>query len=124
MRITSLDNYDPEKVSDYLVHLTYDPKLFALGQRAWAEALQGFLEKSKVTLAGMFAWADELDHPITTCVANLCALKHANYLLEVEAIEKYSEELCKVAKEHNFSWYLAFGEFFGSWYELMFFYRS
>ena len=115
-----VDNYDLEKVGGYAVPLTYDPKVFALGQRSWAESIQGYFEKAKETKAEMFLWAAELNHPISTCVAYLSALKLEYNLMDGAAIKEHSDEIRKLAKEHSFPWYLAFGEMFGVWYTAMY----
>ncbi|MEH6592757.1 MAG: BREX system ATP-binding domain-containing protein [Halioglobus sp.] len=114
-----VENYDPDQANDYIVQLTYDPKLFVLGLKSWSQSLNGDLESAEQTSAHMFAWGEELNHPLSTCVAHLCALKLHYNLGDIGAIGKHAAEMQKLAGEYGFSWYNAFGELFGTWHATM-----
>ena len=114
-----VEHYNPEKVAGYLVPMTYDPKVFGLGHRSWAESLQGYFSKAKETKAEMFAWATQLNHPISTCVAHLCALKLEYNLQDSNAIREHAGAMRQLAGDYKFPWYMAFGDLFYTWHKAM-----
>jgi tetratricopeptide (TPR) repeat protein len=116
---TVLEYYETDKIGKYLRHLTYDPKVFALGLRAWAESVQGKVERARRSSAEMFAYADELKHPISTCVAHLCALKLQYNFEDTAAIQRHAEDIRALARVYGFPWYEAFGELFAVWVSAM-----
>jgi tetratricopeptide (TPR) repeat protein len=67
----------------------------------------------------MFDWAEELNHPISTCVAHLCALKLEYNLQDMDAIGEHSDAIRQLAEEYRFPWYLAFGDLFDTWHKAM-----
>jgi hypothetical protein len=110
-----LEQYREERLGSYIHRLTYDPRVFALGMRAWAESLAGEVSTAEATLAEMFARADELDHPVSTCVAHLSALKLHYNLENLPAIAEHAAAMRELAQEYGLFWYDAFGLFFESW---------
>ncbi len=114
-----LEHYETDNVGKYLRHLTYDPKVFALGLRAWAESLQGNDEQARTSNAEMFEYARELNHPVSTCVAHLCALKLEYNFEDAAAIQRHADDIRALAREYGFPWYDAFGELFDVWLSAM-----
>ena len=114
-----VDRYQPGEVSEYILRLTYDPKLFALGMKSWAQSLSGELVQAEETLATLFAWAEELDHPASTCVGHLSALKlHYNFG-NLAAIGEHAAAMRELAQKYRLFWYDAFGNLFGVWHAAM-----
>lgn len=114
-----LERYQSNKISEYILRLTYDPKLFALGMKSWVQSLAGELAQAEETLATLFAWADELDHPASTCVAHLSALKLHYNLGNVAAIGEHAAAMRELAQKFGLFWYDAFGSMFGYWHAAM-----
>lgn len=108
-------HYDPAQAPDYLQQLTYDPKVFSLGLRAWSESLKGDHDAARATQAQMFAWADELDHAASRCVAYLVSLELNHNLHDYAAIETDANAMQTLAAEYRFAWYQAFAELFQNW---------
>lgn len=109
-------HYQAEEIGDYILRLTYDPRLFALGMRSWAEALTGEPERAEATLESLFEWAQELDHPVSTCVAHLSALKLHHHLGNLDEIGSHATAMRQLAEEYGLFWYTAFGRFFEFWH--------
>lgn len=114
-----VDHYQSDEISEYILRMTYDPKLFALGMKSWAQSLAGELARAEETLATLFDWADELDHPVSTCVAHLCALKLHYNLGNVAAIGQHAAAMRELAQKYRLFWYDAFGSLFGYWHAAM-----
>lgn len=114
-----VERYRSEQVRAYILRLTYDPKLFALGMRSWAESVTGELIRSEETLTEMLEWARELDHPVSTCVAHLSALKLHYNLGNVAAIGEHAAAMLQVAEAYGLFWYKAFGRMFAIWHAAM-----
>jgi len=114
-----IDRYHSEQIRAYILRLTYDPKLFALGMRSWAESVTGELARSEETLTEMFEWAEKLDHPASTCVAHLSALKLHYNLGNVAAIGEHAAAMLRLADTYGFFWYKAFGGMFAAWHAAM-----
>lgn len=114
-----VEHYDPELAPEYLSQLTYDPKVFSLGLRAWSEALAGNLDVARATEAEMFACANELDHPASRCAAFLVALELSHTLGDYERLGDLGELMRDIAAQYRFPWYQAFAEMFLYWTEAL-----
>ncbi|MEO1582362.1 MAG: AAA family ATPase [Pseudomonadota bacterium] len=110
-----VEHYDPNRVRDYLLQLTYDPKVFSLGLKAWSLAWQGKRDEARATESEMFEWARALDHPASLCVAYLVALELNHSLGDHEAILSSATAMKSLAKEYRLIWYEAFADLFLHW---------
>ena len=114
-----IGQYEAERIEEYLLLLTYDPKIFCLGLLAWAQALLGELDAAATSRQQMFEAAEELNHPISTCVAHLCALKLAYNLRDMDRVREHATALGEIGREYGFSWYAACGDLFACWAHAM-----
>ncbi|MEN7343769.1 MAG: hypothetical protein AAAFM81_12535, partial [Pseudomonadota bacterium] len=113
------EHYDPEQAPEYLHQLTYDPKVFSLGLRAWSESLAGEVDTARATELEMFAWADELDHPTSRCAAFLVALELSHNIGDYDRLGELAELMRTLAAKYRFPWYQAFAEMFLYWLEAL-----
>lgn len=98
--------FDPETRDDHVVRYGQDPRLIPLMLVGYCHAVLGEIDAAREVEREALRLAQELDHPFSQTIALQIAGDVAYNLRDAEAARAYSEEEARLARVHQFPFYL------------------